>query len=130
MVTRVLKCSICCTGDVGSIPGPDTCDRQSLGMSCTGDTKSISCTGGVTCDRQSLGMSCTDSLKLCWTCLSLVACNTLRIRTGSPSDPESFPSLLNRVPRVWHNLHSKCLFVKKKQARVCLLQCLFSFAFF
>ena len=25
-----------CTGDMGSIPGPDTSDRQSLGMSCTG----------------------------------------------------------------------------------------------
>ena len=32
----VVKCSVCCTGDMGSIPGPDTCDRQSLGMSCTG----------------------------------------------------------------------------------------------
>ena len=30
-----IKCSVCCTGDVGSIP-TDTCDRQSLGMSCTG----------------------------------------------------------------------------------------------
>ena len=50
-----------------------------------------------------------DSLKLCWTCLSFTknqttwtlyplntksGCNTLGIRTGSPSDLESFPSLL------------------------------------
>ena len=55
-----------------------------------------------------------DSLKLCWTCLSFTknqttwtlyplntksGCNTLGIRTGSPSDLESFPSLLKLVIR-------------------------------
>ena len=36
--TMCIHCSnaVCCTGDVGSIPGPGTCDRQSLGRSCTG----------------------------------------------------------------------------------------------
>ena len=28
----VVKCSGCCTDVVGSIPGPDTCDRQRLGQ--------------------------------------------------------------------------------------------------
>ncbi len=36
MVAQVVKCSTCCTGDMGSIPGPDTCDEQKLGKSCTG----------------------------------------------------------------------------------------------
>ena len=42
--------NVCCTGDVGSIPGPDICDRQSLGM-------------------HELHWWHV-SLKLCWTCLS------------------------------------------------------------
>ena len=32
----MVKCSVCYTGVVGLIPRPVTCDRQNLGMSCTG----------------------------------------------------------------------------------------------
>ena len=40
--------------DVGAVPGPDSCDRQSLGMSCTGGvTLSKNCVGPV-CPSPSL----------------------------------------------------------------------------